>query len=179
MRYCATTPLEEYSSGMCVVFAERVSEISFRDDLDRRALALEPLAFRSLRRTLRISTGLNASRRRPLSQPSSTPPRRRDLRALRFVLPRSSYLPARTVQTRRTFCPRFHRFARVVRDADIVENQPTNPIRVFRREIRLAKDRSDVGLRRVPLFRRPKRPRRVASLPTMKTRFTNVLRVKI
>ena len=77
------------------------------------------------------------------------------------------------------FAARFHRFARVVRDADIVENQPTNPIRFFRREIRLAKDRSDVGLRRVPLFRRPKRPRRVASLPTMKTRFTNVLRVKI
>ena len=49
----------------------------------------------------------------------------------------------------------------------------------FRRIARLAKDRSDVGLRRVPLFRRPKRPRRVASLPTMKTRFTNVLRVKI
>ena len=45
LRYCATTPLEEYFSGMCVAFAERVSEISFGDDLDRRALALEPLAF--------------------------------------------------------------------------------------------------------------------------------------
>ena len=82
LRYCASTPLEEYSSGMCVVFAERVSEISFRDDLDRRALALEPLAFRSLRRTLRISTGLNASRRRPRSQPSSTP--RSDATSARF-----------------------------------------------------------------------------------------------
>ena len=40
LRYCATTPLEEYSSGMCVVFAERVGELSFGDDLDRRAVAL-------------------------------------------------------------------------------------------------------------------------------------------
>ena len=45
LRYCATTLLEEYSSGMCVVFAERVSEISFGDDLDRRALALERRRF--------------------------------------------------------------------------------------------------------------------------------------
>ena len=43
LRYCASTPLEEYSSGMCVVFAERVGEISFGNDLDRRALALERL----------------------------------------------------------------------------------------------------------------------------------------
>ena len=43
LRYCATTPLEEHSCGMCVVFAERVGEISFGDDLDRRALALERL----------------------------------------------------------------------------------------------------------------------------------------
>ena len=41
LRYCATTPLEEHSCGMCVVFSERVGEISFGDDLDQRALALE------------------------------------------------------------------------------------------------------------------------------------------
>ena len=154
MRYCATTPLEEYSSGMCVVFAERVSEISFRDDLDRRALALEPLAFRSLRRTLRISTGLNASRRRPRSQPPSTP--RSDATSARF----DSFYHALLISQRELsrqderFAARFHRFARVVRDADIVENQPTNPIRFFRREIRLAKDRSNVGLRRVLVEKR-------------------------
>ena len=115
---------------MCVVFAERVSEISFRDDLDRRALALEPLAFRSLRRTFRISTGLNASRRRPRSQPSSNPPRRRDLR--RF----DSFYHALLISQRELarqderFAARFHRFAR------------------------LAKDRSDVGLRRVLVEKR-------------------------
>ena len=43
LRYCATTLLEEHSCGMFMVFAERVCEISFGDDLDRRALALERL----------------------------------------------------------------------------------------------------------------------------------------
>ena len=28
LRYCAATPLEEHSCGMCVVFAERVGEIA-------------------------------------------------------------------------------------------------------------------------------------------------------
>ena len=40
LRYCATTLLEEHSCGMFMVFAERVCEISFGDDLDRRAVAL-------------------------------------------------------------------------------------------------------------------------------------------
>ena len=41
------------------------------------------------------------------------------------------------------------------RDADIVENQQPNPLRLFRQEIPLAKERSDVFLKRVPLLRRP------------------------
>ena len=105
LRYCASTPLEEYSSGMCVVFAERVGEIAISARFD------------SFYHDLLIS-------QRELS--------RQDER----------------------FAARFHRFARVVRDADIVENQPTNPIRFFRREIRLAKDRSNVGLRRVLVEKR-------------------------
>ena len=34
LRYCASTPLEEYSSGMCVVFAERVGEIAISARFD-------------------------------------------------------------------------------------------------------------------------------------------------